>query len=317
MKTPRRESLAHVVGAALGIAALVFIATRVHRDWARISETVSGADPVALLAAVLAGLASTSVIGVNWLSLIRRSGRAAPVSPGLSWFFVGQLGKYVPGGIWPVVGQAELAARAGVDRRTSYGATLESMALTLFAAVAVAAVAGFASPYDRRAIALLLSIAVIAVMVSLAAPQIRSALERVLSLLSGRRGRLPAVGDTARYAFRHAPVWVLFGIMNSCVLIALGGDLEPGLAVDLLFASTLSWIAGFVVVGVPGGLGVRESVLVAMTSTVLGAPQALALAVTSRIVTLTVDVVGATVAAATARASHGSDTREHSPAVKQ
>ena len=81
-----------------------------------------------------------TVIAVNWLSLIRRRGHDAPHGRGLSWFFTGQLGKYVPGGIWPVVGQAELAGRGGADRRSSYLATVSSMAFTLLAAITVAAI---------------------------------------------------------------------------------------------------------------------------------------------------------------------------------
>ena len=66
----------------------------------------------------------------------------------MSWFFVGQLGKYVPGGIWPVVGQAELARRGGTTRGIAYSATAMSMVATFLGAATVAAVTGLIAPTD-------------------------------------------------------------------------------------------------------------------------------------------------------------------------
>ena len=96
------------------------------------------------------------------------------------------------------------------------------------------------------------------------------------------------------FTLRHVPVWLMFGVMNVCVFVALG-DANPGdagLAVDLVFASALSWIVGFVVVGVPGGIGVRESVFVALMTGPLGATLALSVAVAGRLVTIAVDLLG-------------------------
>ncbi len=158
MSTPAQRSLAGIVGLAIGVAGLAFVGIRIARDWDQIVETMRSANPAWLVAAVVAGLVSMTLIAVNWLSLIARRGHATSLSTGLSWFFVGQLGKYVPGGIWPVVGQAELASRAGPDRRSTYLATASSMITTLLGAVAVAAVSGLVSPYDRWVTAALIGL---------------------------------------------------------------------------------------------------------------------------------------------------------------
>jgi uncharacterized membrane protein YbhN (UPF0104 family) len=258
---------------------------------------------------MLAGLVSMSVIGANWLSLIRRRGHAAPPARCLSWFFTGQLGKYVPGGIWPVVGQAELAGRGGADRRSAYLATASSMAFTLLAAIAVAAACGLASPFDRRLTAALLGVGIVVVLASLAVPSLRAWLTRAASTVTRGRAELPAAPVVALYTLRHVPVWVMFGVMYICVFVALGGEVDPGLAVDLLFASALSWIVGFVVIGVPGGIGVRESVFVALMTGPIGATLALSVAVASRLVTIAVDLLGALGAASLARFSNEPDER--------
>ena len=74
----------------------------------------------------------------------------------VTWYFVGEIGKYVPGGIWPVVGRAELARRGGHPRSGAYA----SVALSLGALYLVGhgrrrgAAARCASSDDGRQLAL-------------------------------------------------------------------------------------------------------------------------------------------------------------------
>jgi uncharacterized membrane protein YbhN (UPF0104 family) len=58
-------------------------------------------------------------------------------------------------------------------------------------------------------------------------------------------------------------------------------------------AFAIAWIVGFVAIYAPGGIGVREAVLVALLRGRLGSADALVLAVTSRLVLAVVDVVAA------------------------
>jgi uncharacterized membrane protein YbhN (UPF0104 family) len=71
--------------------------------------------------------------------------------------------------------------------------------------------------------------------------------------------------------------------------------------VELIFVTCVSWMAGFVVVGVPGGIGVRETIFISMTTATLGAGVAVSTAVLSRVVSIAVDLLGAGVSATIAR----------------
>ncbi len=293
MSSAGKRSIASVVGVVIGVAGLVFIGVRISRDWDQLVDTMRSADIAWLVVALVCGLASMTVIAVNWLSLIARRGHHAPWSKGLSWFFTGQLGKYVPGGIWPVVGQAELASRTGPDRRSTYLATASSMTTTLLGAATVAAVSGLASPNDRRLTGALIALALAVGIAALALRKVRATLSRMASGVARRPVELPDAKVVAIYTLRHVPVWLLWAAMTICVFVALGGDLDAGLALDFVFASSLSWIVGFVVIGVPGGIGVRETVFVSLMTTPIGATLALSVAVTSRLLTVVVDLLGA------------------------
>lgn len=64
---------------------------------------------------------------------------------------------------------------------------------------------------------------------------------------------------------------------------------------QLFFATTLSWLAGLVAIGAPGGLGVREAVFVSLARG-LSAQVATAVAVLARMAFITADAAGAALA---------------------
>ena len=52
-----------------------------------------------------------------WLCLVRGAGVTVSTLDAGSTFFVTQLGKYVPGSVWPIVAQASARADGGARRR--------------------------------------------------------------------------------------------------------------------------------------------------------------------------------------------------------
>ncbi len=301
-----RSRVVNFLGIAIGLAGLAFVALRISRDRAEIADALDSADPIWLAAAFGCGLASMSLLGANWLAIIRHSGPPAPWRRGLYWFFVGQLGKYVPGGIWPVVGQAELTHRDGTPRPIAYGSTALSMVATLLGAMAVAALAGTVSPAGSRLVPILFAVGLAIGLTALACRPLRDAVHRLVARLgTGVVGtlRLPDARWFATTVARYLPAWLIFAGINIFSVVALGGTVDAELAVSLIYATTVSWIAGFVVIGLPGGLGVREAVFISMMTAPLGAGLAVSVAVVSRIVSVAVDLFGAAVSAPVARSA--------------
>ena len=113
--------------------------------------------------------------------------------------------------------------------------------------------------------------------------------------ITPRELRLPDVGWFAGIVARYLPVWVLFSGMNIFSVRALGVTLDADLVITLIYATCVSWIAGFVIIGLPGGLGVREAVFISMMTAPLGAGLAVSVAVISRVVSVAVDLLGAAI----------------------
>jgi uncharacterized membrane protein YbhN (UPF0104 family) len=300
-----RSRLLNLVGAAIGLAGVAFVVLRIVRDRSEIADALSSANIAWLAVGALTGFTAMATIGINWLLIMRHGGANAPWRRGMSWFFVGQLGKYVPGGIWPIVGQAELAHRDATPRAVAYFSTAMSMVATFLGAAVVAAVTGLISPSDSRLLPAAIGVALVIGFAVAATPALRRRLQRAAERLTRRALRLPDVRWSSLVVARHLPVWVAFSGMNVFAVAALGEQLDASLVVELIFATCVSWMAGFVIVGVPGGIGVREAVFISMTTATLGPSVAVSAAVLSRVVSIVVDLVAAAASVPVARTAPG------------
>ena len=91
---------------------------------------------------------------------------------------------------------------------------------------------------------------------------------------------------------RYVPTWLFIGTATYAVARSLTTDLSYP---RMMFATVLSWAAGFLAVPVPAGAGVREAVLTATSG--LDGGVAAATAIVARVLFVVVDVVAGLVAA--------------------
>jgi len=281
-----------LAGLVLGGLGAAFVARAIVRDWAEIMAAMATADPLWLLIGLVLGLASMTGIGLGWKRSLTLMGVQSTVGPALAWYFVGQLGKYIPGGIWPVVGRGEMATRSGAARARTYGAVFLSLGATYLAAtVMVVALLPLDPAIADETPAALWILALLPLGLGVAHPL---ALERILAAarrISGRDLRLdvPPWGASLKLVAMHLPSWLGIGCATWCVAVAL----QPGVPfVNVAVAMVLAWIAGFLAVPVPGGIGVREAVFI-LAATSLAGGMAATVAVISRFLFMVVDVTGA------------------------
>jgi glycosyltransferase 2 family protein len=281
------------LGIAIGLLGVLFVGRELIRNWEEVARALLGADALVLLAAFLFGLLSMASIGLAWRRCLTILDVSRPRLEVLRSYFVGQLGKYVPGGIWPVVGRAEMARRDGVDGAAAYGSTVLSMSLTYLAAalVAIAALligAGGGGGESWWPVLGLLTLGLVSLH-----PLVAERGLRILRRVSSRDLNLtvPSWGTSILLLVRHVPAWL--GISVATWLVAHA--LDPG-APDLrniVYATSLAWLVGFVAVGVPGGIGVREAVFLGAAVSLSSPGVAAAVTVVARVVFIGVDVIGA------------------------
>lgn len=296
------SGLLPVLGVLVGVAGVSFVVRTLVTRWDEVKDAFSGIDVLPLAGSLVVGLVAMTVIGAVWVGLLQSRGHHAPRSRAMSWYYVGQLGKYVPGGIWPIVGRAELAVRGGVARPDAYKATAYSLVTTYSAATVAVAIGSLASGmYPLAACAVVLGLA--SAWFVLGSPRVETSLAAVLSRFTTRSLSLPDRGQFVRLTLAHLPSWVCMSLSTSITAHAFGAGINPA---EMLFITSISWLAGFVVIGVPGGIGVRESIFTALAGGIVGTPVAVSLALVSRVVFIAVDLVGAAVSSAVAGAARTS-----------
>jgi uncharacterized membrane protein YbhN (UPF0104 family) len=275
------------------VALLVLLALRLRTLWDESQVDFSDASVLLLGLAALASLAAVVSYGVVWPFVLRRIGVRAPRGS-VSLFLVSQLGKYLPGSVWHYAGRVELARRRGVPVR----ATVLSLGLEVAASALAAAAVGlfvlppaFAVPLSLGLVALVLA-ASTSVARRLVDPVVRGVRHVVPAPVAGLRSVL---GALPRMSALYVPVWALYGAafwLTGRALFAISAD-------DLVFfAATfaLGWLAGMAAVFAPGGIGVREAVLVALLAPRVGESEAIVIAGASRLLLTAADLVGAAAA---------------------
>ena len=286
---PVLARISSLLGIAIGIAGVAFVARTLISKWDEVSDAFSQVDAINLVLSLLLGLAAMTSIGWIWVTMIVARSHNVRHRNAMSWYFTGQLGKYVPGGIWPIVGRAELAVRNGIPRIDAYASTGLSLVTTYAAAVVTIGI-GAAATTGHRLIAILIAIALMAAYASFSQPSLRAVIIRVASRISSSASSLTDPQRLVRLTVLHIPAWLLMSLSTSVTATAFGANI--GIA-DMLFITTTSWLAGFVVVGVPGGIGVREAVFTSLAGGIIGTPMAVSLALMSRVVFIAVDLSGA------------------------
>ena len=237
VRVPRRQPLRrkHVawvstaVGAAIATVAGFFVVRAITDQWSLVRSSLADARPAWLVAALVCAATAMVTIALPWKTALRMLGAVADRAAIVAWYFMGEIGKYMPGGIWPVVGRGELAFRGGVPRAAAYASVALSLgALYLAGMLAVVALLPLHLGGDHGAAALWVLV-LLPVGVAVLHP-------RPLGLAGGV-GRKSSCGGTCsidvppwsaslRLVARYVPSWLLIGTATWCIARAF----DPGAA---------------------------------------------------------------------------------------
>jgi uncharacterized membrane protein YbhN (UPF0104 family) len=237
-----------------------------------------------LVVAGLATLANLVLTGMAWRAVLADLGSRLPLRAAARGFFVGQIGKYVPGSLWPVVVQAELGRDHGVARRRSASATLVLILLSAFSALLVVmatlpfvpAVAGNGFGW---------TLLLVVPLVVLLHPRVLGRLLDRLLRLVGRPplGEWTSLRGTAVALGWALASWACAGLQVFCLAISMGAARTWYTLVLAVGGYALAWAVGLVVVVAPAGAGAREVALAAQLYQVLDARAVVVVVLLSRV----------------------------------
>ena len=223
-----------------------------------------------LLPAALLYLLAHCCWGSFWVALLRSQGQEVSLPVGLRAYFVSQYGKYVPGKVWVILIRVAMLGRGGASRAvvglTATFETLTSMAAGALLGAILLPLLGIEIPGLAGQTYLLALVAGV--------PLGLAVLNRLLSWLAKRyRGPdakpLPTVGllMLLRGLVQTSVGWSLLGLSLWLTVRSVVGEAIPFDGETLLRLTAINcfaYVAGFLFLFMPGGVGVRELVLQTM-----------------------------------------------------
>lgn len=273
-------------GVLLTLACLGFVAWRVMQLAPRLASIA--AWPSVLSSAGLAILiysAGGMLLAVAWWLLLRAlANQTIAPSSAVGGHLRAQIAKYAPGNVFHFAARHIHARRQGLDHlQVATAAVAESLLLVAVAVSLSIAVPALAIPDALQWLAPWRWLMVVGLF----------ALFAVFYLLRFR-GRIPAggrawhagIGGTLGAMACYVSFFVLAATAFRCLLESSAMD-----ALALVPTIAICWLGGFLVVGSPGGLGVREALLVGLLGPALGEAPALYAALAFRGVTILADAL--------------------------
>lgn len=282
---------------ACGVIAVAFLVYFAVTNWRDIVSSLATMDPWLLVAALAAAFAGTYCAMLSWRSIVHAFGREISLRTGAEVTFTSQIGKYIPGGIWPMVAGSQAGQRAGLPGSV----TVVTMTLQLGVSLLTGAIVSLGTlvlvPVLAERYWWLIVIVVCAGAALLLPPVMRRLLALVFRLIR-RTDLLPALSG------RHLGVSMLWALANWALLglqlwllFTAAGHGSASLLLPSISGYALSWVIGFLAVFAPAGTGVREGILVLLFSGSVPTAAVLGIALVSRALFVIVDVALFTIAA--------------------
>jgi uncharacterized membrane protein YbhN (UPF0104 family) len=269
---------------AFAIAVAIFIAAAIATQWSALREAAASAHPrwgyIALSCALV--LANYALLIQAWRVLLLGWGGSLGFWESARIWTISNLGKYLPGKVWVIGSAAVMVQARGISAAAAVGASVLGQLINILAGFVVLAATG--AGVLRVPTAGVVAIAVLGG-AGLHAPPVLPRLGRIAARVARRDIVIPRMPHSAIWIAAAISVasWVLYGVAFRLLTLGVLSSAQgaPGLYVAIY---TSSYLAGFLALIAPGGVGVREVVMAtALKGAGFGTGDAILLVVASRI----------------------------------
>lgn len=244
---------------------------------------------------VSVSLLTAVIFSEGWILLLSAGGTAILYRQAFAILGIAQIGKYLPGNVFHIVGRATMGFRQGIPSAT-LAVTIWIEAVLILVAAALLVVAGVVSDTEARSwlitinpissLRLFLLVGGISILLFVGCLLLAKRLE---CLKDHKNLIKPAV--IFKVVMLYLLIFVLYGCMIKLTPLTIWGK---GLSMPLsqaIWRFALCWVAGFVVPGAPAGLGVREALFIRLFAPGIGEGVAACVAVAYRIITTLGDLL--------------------------
>ncbi|MDF1544422.1 MAG: lysylphosphatidylglycerol synthase transmembrane domain-containing protein [bacterium] len=287
------------------LALLYFVGRQVYLNWDELVSYEWTFDIWWFTLSAVAHLMTLVLFSRVWCLLIDGFGYQVPLKYGFKISYITNLGRYIPGKIWPVFGMVHYAKQVGVREESALTSWIVAQLFALPAAFLASLIGILLYPdllLDHLSFALRIGVIVLAAVTFLISIVLVTAPAKLLFLLNKV---LTKVGrKTVTFEMTSAKAvqvylgyiisWGAYGLSFWLFLHAILPNPGIGLA-EAATAFVLAYQLGYVALFAPGGIGIRELILTGVLAPFVG-PIAAGVALAARFWNLAIEIVSAFIA---------------------
>ncbi len=288
----RKTLLSRVLGAAIVLLILGFMLRTLYLRWDEIVAYDWDLDYLALIMGFSLMLSAAALYAYLWKLILERLGTPLSYRKSYRIFFLSQLGRYLPGKVWGILGLVYLSQKEGISKVISGASvTLQLLLQVISGIVVFAATLPFWQHRDSlpglNLLLLLLPAGLILLHPAL--------VNRGLNLALRATGQAPVeLSWGYGYLLSQLGLWAVFWLVNGVAQYLLIRSISPSPLPQVpvlagIFA--VAWVAGFLSLVTPSGLGVMEGALVVLLSFHFSIHVATIIALWTRLAKTAVDLV--------------------------
>lgn len=224
-----------------------------------------------------------------WRWILRHTGSSVSYFKLFKVWFFANLGRYLPGKVWQFLGMIYMLEKRGVPKRNSFSTAILAQSFSVISGLFISVIFLGASLYSQffsknPALVIAGVIFGLAILVLVCYPKV---LERTLNLglkiLKKEKISLDLTSkDVIIYVLCYSVSWLLFGLAFLIFVKSMAQasfTMYPSLTGAFAFSVNIGFLALFV----PGGIGVREGILVLLLSSLFPLPVATLISLLARL----------------------------------
>jgi len=256
-----KKKVVKIGGTVLAILILGFMVKELIKNWQDIRPYLINVNIEILIIAVILYAVSFLATGYNWSYLLWRMDHRVSKREYLHIHMVSALARYIPGGIWNILGKAYMCTEKGVEK----SATTASMILEyVFQILSSGLFLLFFLPVLMKNLFTPLLTALFALSVILVIALLPWAVRLGIRILGNVfKEDLSDMQIKNRYIYQilvqYIAVWLFTGF--GLIILVFAFEKISGIqGLYLMLSYPISWVAGFLSPS-PNGMGIREGVL--------------------------------------------------------
>jgi uncharacterized membrane protein YbhN (UPF0104 family) len=293
----KKAVLSRVAGVAIVLVIFGFLFRSLYLEWEQVVAHGWDLNWAALALAFTLMLSASALYAYLWKMILDRLGTPLSYRKSFRIFFISQLGRYIPGKVWSILGLVYLSQKEGVSKIISGASVTLQLLLQIVSGVIVFALAlpfwkGLESSVGLLALIVCVPVGLVLLHPALVTRGVNLALrltDQAETELSWSYGYL--LGQLALWV----GFWLWNGVAYHFLIRSLDSSPLPNVVV-LAGVFSIAWVAGFLSLVTPSGLGIMEGALTFLLSFYFPVHVATIIALWTRVARTASDLVCAAIA---------------------